>query len=53
MKPGKICRRTGKRNYGSQEEAVKKASAFFAGTDVQQYRAYVCSFCKCWHLTTH
>ena len=52
MKPGKLCKKTGKRNYGSHEEAARKAAVFFAETAVKEFRAYVCPFCKCWHLTT-
>lgn len=52
-KPGKLCKTTGKRNYGSHEEAVRKAAVFFADSEVKEFRAYPCPFCKCWHLTTH
>jgi len=51
MKPGKLCRRTGKRNYGSHEEAVRKAIEFQYPANL--IRAYKCPFCKCWHITSH
>lgn len=53
MKPGKICKRSGKRAYGSHEEAVRKGMNFFLGLRVTEFAAYRCEFCKCWHLTSH
>lgn len=52
MKPGKRCKRSDKRAYGSHEEAVRKAALFFQHTGVTAYSAYRCRHCKCWHLTT-
>jgi hypothetical protein len=52
MKPGRICKRSGKRAYGSHEEAARKGVAIFESQPVREFRAYECPHCKCWHLTT-
>lgn len=53
MKPGKLCKKTGKRAFGSYEEAIRKGVTIFAAKMNESFRAYTCPFCKCWHLTTH
>lgn len=52
MKPGKKCKHSGKRAYGSHEEAVRKGMKCIPLLGLSSFRAYLCKFCKCWHLTT-
>jgi hypothetical protein len=52
MKPGHKCKHTGKRSYGSHEEAARKGVEIFGTLSVETFRAYECPFCHWWHLTT-
>ena len=54
MKPGKLCKKSGKRAYGSYAEAIQKGMDIFRNdATISQFGAYYCDACKCWHLTTH
>jgi hypothetical protein len=52
MKPGKICKKSGKRAYGSHEEAVRKGMQLLPNILISRFSSYLCAHCKCWHLTT-
>lgn len=52
MKPGGICNYSGKRAYGSHEEAARKGCFFFPKILVRRFGAYRCEQCKYWHATS-
>jgi hypothetical protein len=46
------CPVTGKRKYASQGQALATASHQIAAANApKDLRAYVCSWCRSWHLT--
>ena len=53
QEPGQICPTTGKRSYGSEEEARATAEhQMKTQHDRVRLRAYLCLYCDGWHLTS-
>ena len=45
------CPTTGKRQFVSKEAAYEASAFLMANRTSRELWAYVCSECKCWHLT--
>lgn len=53
--PLPTCPETGKRSFRGRREAVASALAYGPRRAAfrRPFRAYLCPFCHCWHLTKH